>query len=237
MIQLSARWQATSDAIFRLHPTAYDIFVDLSNPHAPELTSTSLRGGSGDGSPQAVGYAFADLPLYRSLVRLAGDPAPAGLWMFALEVLERVWRVCVGVCDYARGRAGSGAGAGWRLGSGLGLGRGDEEEEEDEGARLLRVTEEDGSEGDEEEEAARRGRLVLGQLQHNSFHLHARLRAVTSTSGSADKGERLTEPQLRELCGTRWSLFGAGDLAATAEGRWWDDLARLWGFTTGPDGS
>ena len=219
MIQLSARWQATSDAIFRLHPTAYDIFVDLSNPHAPELTSTSLRGGSGDGSLQAVGYAFADL------------------WMFALEVLERVWRVCVGVCDYARGRAGSGAGAGWRLGSGLGLGRGDEEEEEDEGARLLRVTEEDGSEGDAEEEAARRGRLVLGQLQHNSFHLHARLRAVTRTSGSADKGERLTEPQLRELCGTRWSLFGAGDLAATAEGRWWDDLARLWGFTTGPDGS
>ena len=147
--------------------------------------------------------------------------------MIAFEMLERIWRLCVGVCDYAIGR---GRGDGYGHGHGPiridGVeGRGDED------ARLLDSVDEDtlGEDGDEDQ-AIRTGRLLLRQLQHDSFHLHARLKAVASKSG---KGEMLTEAQCRELCGARWSVWG-GSVGGTAEGKWWNDLARVWGLIQEP---
>lgn len=148
--------------------------------------------------------------------------------MMAFELLERVWKLCVGVCEYAigRGRVGDSGGS-IRIDGDIGEGDGEED------ARLLGEVDaddlvredEEGDEGDEEQ-AVRRGRLILRQLQHKSYHLHRRLIAATKEN----KGETLTEAQLRELCGTRWSLF-SGNLAGTVEGKWWNDLARVWGLT------
>jgi len=90
---------------------------------------------------------------------------------------------------------------------------GDEEEEEEDQDQ---AEEEDGGEG--EDEAVRRGRLILRQLHHNSFHLHVRLKEVHKGTGE------LTESEVRSLTGKRW--FGAG-----SEARFWIDLARRWGMT------
>ena len=149
--------------------------------------------------------------------------------MIAFELLERVWALCVGVCDYAIGR-GRGNGEDYGHGSiridGVDDASGERGEED---ARLLDHVDEDTlEEVGEEDQAIRTGRLLLRQLQHDSFHLHARLRAVIIRS--AGDGDMLTEAQLRELCGTRWSFFG-GSVGGTAEGKWWNDLARVWGLT------
>ncbi len=148
----------------------------------------------------------------------------AGLWMIAFELLERLWKLCVGVCEYAIGRGQ------------VGEDRIDEDEEYGEGeedGRLLGDADEEVVNADEDEdESVRKGRLILRQFQHNSYHLHARLK--TATKGM--RGETLTEAQLRELCGTKWSVFGGG-LSQTAEGIWWNNLSRVWGLTksTGED--
>lgn len=209
---------ATSDAIYRSHPRSYDVFIDLSCSPCAVLSS------SPNAETQPLTYTFADLPLYRSLLLLSTSPpsvhtTSTGLWMLAFELLERVWRLCVGVCEYAigRGRVGD-----IRIGEDEGQVSGEED------ARLLRDMEEpDGFDGGEEDEAVRKGRLILRQFQHNSYHLHARLREVTK----GDLTGRLTEAQLRELCGTRWNMFG-GKVGSTAEGRLWSHLARVWGMTS-----
>jgi len=221
---------ATSDAIYKLHPLSYDIFLDLSSSPPTILSSSSLSSGT---DPQPVTYAFSDLPLYRSLLLLSDSPpsvnvSAAGLWMMAFEMLERVWRLCVAVCEYAIGRGDVGSVGGDRA-----IRIDEDEGEGGEDARLLGEVDEDvliGEErdGDGEDEAVRRGRLILRQLQHNSYHLHGRLRGVAKGS----VGERLTEAQMRELCGTRWSMLGGG-VGDTAEGQWWNDLAGVWGLTSG----
>ncbi|ORX36087.1 hypothetical protein BD324DRAFT_630100 [Kockovaella imperatae] len=252
-------WIATtSDAIYKSHPSAYDIYIDLSASHYSE-SSTSSRPSAPvyasqpnvQSDPKLVTYAFSDLPLYRSLLLLSSSPSnvtvgqtlskSGGLWLVAFELLEKVWRLCVGVCEFAVGRGSVGD---------IRLEAGEENDplfgEYDESppeigtlANLGNIAAEgsdyndDGAEGDGlstdvgEEESIRRGRLVLRQFHHQSYHFYRRLKQLRRGDG----GDGLTEAELRELCGTsRWTIWG-GDPGSTVEGKWWTALARRWGIT------
>ena len=145
------------------------------------------------------------------------------MWIWAFELVERAWRLCRGVCEYALGQGQIGD---LRL-----------EEEGEEDARLIDTSDFDvaGREGDDndsddgeddgegrEDEAIRVGRLLLRQFHHNTYHLHARLKGVRRGTGG-----RLTETELKELCGKSWRWSNVSD---TAEGKWWIDIARTWGI-------
>jgi hypothetical protein len=137
--------------------------------------------------------------------------------------VDRVWTICAGVCEYAVGRGRVGAGA-------LSLGPDEGDEEGDENRQLLPG--EDGEEEDtEEDEAVRRGRLILRQLHHNTFHLHASLVALRVGSGGGDGG-MLSLKQVREVTG-KW-------IVKEDEARFFSDLARRWkvgaGAEAGDDG-
>jgi hypothetical protein len=164
---------------------------------------------------------------------------PGGWWLLAFDIFSRAWELCVGVCEYAVGRGRVGAG-------GIALPHSDEFaawEEED--ARLLGDEEvvpdqssQDGeAEGDGqrrdawevEDEAVRRGRLILRQLHHHTYHLHARLLDVLrvgSRAGGTVGGARgeLDEKVIRALVGAR--VFGG-----VGEVVFWQDVAREWGVT------
>ena len=217
----------TSDAIFRSHTTAYDLFIDLSS--SLPLSSDSqtpvlvMPDPDNNASARPISYAFTDLPLYRSLVMLDGSPSSVtvtgtlsrsgGLWLLAFDLAERIWRLCVGVCEYAVGRG--------RVGS-VHLAPGDEDAEPLMGS----IEDRDNVEGDIvdiEDEAARRGRLILKLLDHHSYHLSQRLRDVTSPSASLPT--TLSPGELKLLTGTL--LGAAGD---SAETRFWQAVARRWGF-------
>jgi hypothetical protein len=250
---------ATSDAIFKSHTKAYDLFVDLSAPTSTSLNPLSLASpkpdashpqgeatlyipapqpatGAGSALTEAVAttYTFADVPLYRSLLLLQLSPASVtissklgvrgNMWLWAFELIERAWKLCRGVCEYALGQGNVGE---VRL----------EDGEED--ARLIEDVDspssgsEDGEQsdvdaGDErEDEAIRVGRLLLRQFHHNTYHLHKQLRKVRKGAGGP-----LTEAELKELCGKSWRWRSVGD---SVEGRWWSGLARTWGLVIEED--
>ena len=176
----------------------------------------------------------------------------ASLWVYAFELLERMWQLCSGVCEYAIGKGNVGYGPIALGPDELGQeGSGEGEGEED--ARMLgdvddaligsstlrsatqatgvgakagneKLTGDEG-EDEDEEDLVRRGRLMLRQLQHNTYHLHARLKSVL---GDGERQTGISEPQLKMLVGSRW--FG-GKISETIEGSWWSDLARVWGMT------
>ena len=209
---------------------------------------------------------FADLPLYRSLLLLSSSPSSVtvstklsksgGLWLVVFELYERMWKLCVGVCEYAVGRGKVGD---VRL-EGEDGENGEEGEERllddplygeyDEAPDMLASgldfaeagpsipprSREAGGEGDEagetqeaHEEGIRRGILILRQLHHNSYHLFRRLRRIRK--GAA--GGQLKESELRTLCKSGW--WGSKDLRTTAEGGFWTDLANSWGVTIDED--
>ncbi|WWD17777.1 hypothetical protein CI109_102218 [Kwoniella shandongensis] len=252
-------WIATtSDAIYRSHHNVYDVFIDLSSiplssftdPHlhqTPELPTsipTPRILSTYNQPPTPITYSFADLPLYRSLLLLSSSPPTVhagisktgGWWLLAFELIERAWKLCVGVCEFAVGRGGGQVHL--------------EDGEED--ARLLDDTvdldldngiitsleeaeAEAEAEGEEEDEAVRRGRLILRQFQHNTFHLNHQLRStINSRPRSRTNGQvtssassPLTNTELRYLVGSKW--FGGGGVGP--EGRFWQDIARVWGVT------
>ncbi|WVQ97265.1 hypothetical protein IAU59_004376 [Kwoniella sp. CBS 9459] len=228
-------WVATtSDAIYRSHHSAYDVFIDLSavplsspfpsnaeqnsttNTPTPTLHSTYNQPKN---QSTTITYAFSDLPLYRSLLLLTGSPPTVhagvsktgGWWLLAFELLERAWKLCVGMCEFAvgRGRVGD-----FEDGEGqLRLDEGEEDarllgdvDESDQGdlidsQPLANIdTHQDFVDGDdeleqdedtEEDEAIRQGRLLLRQLHHNTYHLHHQLKAVLasrSRSSSSSSG-------------------------------------------------
>lgn len=75
---------------------------------------------------------------------------------------------------------------------------------------------EDGDQGDRgEEEDVRRGRMILRQLYHQTYHLNARLRAVQGTGQS-----NLSVGQVRELSG-KW-------MVKSDDVQFWQDLSRHW---------
>lgn len=155
-----------------------------------------------------------------------------GWWLIIYELLEKVWKVCVGVCEFAVGRGNVGVQGGG--GGGVRL-SGDEEEEqllENAGeGDLLDLLEEAGDEAGtvqeesapeaEEDEAVRQGRLVLRQLFHHTYHLHSHLLSVLN---SRPRGERsigqLTDLEVKTLSG-RW--------AGAQDAMFWRGLARRWG--------
>ena len=144
------------------------------------------------------------------------------MWLWAFELLERAWRLCRGVCEYALGQGNVGD---VRLEGGeedarlidphsvLDSTDGEADSEEDE----------DGVGAGREDEAIRVGRLLVRQFHHNTYHLHSRLKSVRRGTGG-----KLTETELKELCGKSWRWSRLGD---TAEGKWWIDLATIWGVS------
>lgn len=302
---------ATTDKILLSHTSAYDLSIDLSSLNSDSdspypIIASTLPGSSTSASPSASGtsrvpqsgkptpisYAFADIPLYRTLLSLIDSPPgihaesefdsaePANnnidgrrntsikaasrkndsWWLTFYDLVENVWSLCMGVCEYAigRGRVGESSNGGARE---RGRGRGIylDEAEGDEDARLLGDDEAenqnlrdggedehlnlggngdgeeeilgDGEEGDEDE-ALRQGRLILRQLYHNTYHLHRRLEEVRN--GRTKGG--LTEKELAVLVGSRWGLGGwMGGRGGLEEGRFWVDVAGRWGMVHDPE--
>lgn len=145
-----------------------------------------------------------------------------GWWLLAFDVFSRAWNLCAGVCAYAVGTGAAGSGQGE-----IALDEGEED------ARLLPdgedmlddglTEEEDGPDASkDEDEAVRRGRLLLRQFHHNTYHLHARLRTVLGRTRPAN----LSRTHLRELCRAR--IFSKADEAV-----FWRILAERWGFIDG----
>ncbi|WWC99799.1 hypothetical protein V866_006707 [Kwoniella sp. B9012] len=238
-------WIATtSDAIYKSHHAAYDMFIDLSSiplssapPHdentpttpTPHIFSTYHQPNN---VPVPITYSFSDLPLYKSLLLLTSSPPPVhagvsktgGWWLLAFELLERAWKLCMGVCDFAVGRGNVGEQGHFRL----------DEGEED--ARLLDEDDEiisdlggeEEIDEDPEDEAIRRGKLILRQLHHNTYHLHSKLRKTMDARprGETSRTAALNQTEVRQLVGSKWPLGGSG-----GEGQFWKDIARVWGMT------
>lgn len=128
------------------------------------------------------------------------------------------WALCVGVCEYAVGRG--------RVGE-IHLEEGDEdarllprdlEDIEDEGILATQV---------EEDGAVRRGRLILRQLYHSTYHLHARMVQVVV---NGRRGKQIGDKEVKELTGTK--LFVSAE-----EVKFWRDLARHWDLVVEPEPS
>ncbi|OCF45353.1 hypothetical protein I317_00876 [Kwoniella heveanensis CBS 569] len=265
-------WVATtSDAIYRSHHDAYDVIVDLSSISlSSPITSSSITATptpivhstyhQPKNQSTIITYAFSDLPLYRSLLLLTSSPPTVhagvsrtgGWWLLAFEILERAWKLCVGVCEFAvgRGRVGETDEGHLRL----------DEGEED--ARLLDdvdVDVEDGepdlidsqprannddddgeAEEDKEDEAIRRGRLILRQLHHNTYHLHHQLRAILASRSDISQTAPLKEAEIKQLIGDSvgrwsWAFAGGGSIGgggSGAEVAFWKDVSRVWGLTS-----
>jgi hypothetical protein len=218
----------TSDKILLSHNKAYDLSIDLSgtipdpNPDSPSSSTAHPHVEINYTSPEApyirpASYTFSDIPLYKSLQAIANSftsvspssgSAGDDWWMTIYDLLDRVWSICAGVCEYAVGRGRVGA---------LAL------SEDDEDARLIPDLDDDGderSEGEEgEDEAVRRGRMITRQLHHNTFHLQERLKALR-----LERGEAPTLRQVRELTG-KW-------IVKEEDARFWMDLARRWNGET-----
>ncbi|WRT64258.1 uncharacterized protein IL334_001189 [Kwoniella shivajii] len=242
-------WIATtSDAIYKSHHTVYDVFIDLSSipisptsdvenapsTPTPHIVSTYHQPNS---TPVPISYSFSDLPLYRSLLLLTSSPPTVhagmsktgGWWLLAFELLEQAWKLCVGVCQFAVGKGRVGEEGQFRL----------DEGEED--ASLLgseddfgpeTVEEQDQIDEHQEDEAIRRGKLILRQLHHNTYHLDAKLRSVLGSRprGDAFRTASLNVAEIRELVGRKWHLGGP-----EGEDQFWLDVSGKWGMTIDPN--
>ncbi|KAL7424800.1 hypothetical protein Q5752_000484 [Cryptotrichosporon argae] len=222
-------WVATtSDAIYRSHARAYDLFIDLSTPNPILTLSTPSASSPSSAQPSTATttYSFADLPLYRALLpsHARGGPVPAvkaGLWLLVYLVAERAWALCVGVAEYAIGKGRVGA---VRLGDEtlLGDAEGEEEAEEDAGADTDTDTDTD--------DASRRGREILRRLEHQTHHVFLRLaevRAAAARSGSGTANDSGSGGRKHALSDAELRLLGVK--RQTAEGRFWDGAAGAWG--------
>ena len=217
---------------------------DLPSGDPIILSSSAAMVPSNQGSTE-VTYAFADLPLYKTLLDPPGtNPTSAasprrtkrGWWLVFYDVVTGVFEVCRGVCEYALALnlvRGNGEG-------GVKLDEGEEDARElnfglsDEDAPLLSRTSgagevtasvddfvgDDGAfeeNGGEEEESVLVGRQILRILGHNTHHLYEQMRMM----GAKTPGRRLGEGEIRLLAG-RW--------ARAEERSWWWSLAKTWGL-------
>lgn len=194
-----ACFAATSEKIILSHTKLFDLSLDLSTP-TPEIRRTD------DGA--LLDYAFADIPLYRTLQLIGGAQGSGARgpdwWMTLYDLMDRAWSLCTGVCEYAIGRG--------RVGGDISLpvSLEDQDGDEDEGAGLLR---------EEGEQSMTQGQLMLRQLYHNTHHVFARLRQVRSRN-PGDTGDEVTFEQVRELTG-RW-------IVTREDARFWTALAKRW---------
>lgn len=216
---------------------------DVRSPTTPPVAPTVLVTTPNDKDTRAkptttsATYAFKDLALYRSLVLLDQSPRgvhaetvgfsatsrAGGMWLIVFEMLERIWNLCVGVCEFALGRGQVGH-----------IALDDDDIDQDSARHLLGadlVGDEDDEEDDDDDDEplsgdrvpddlARRGRLILDQFHHNAYHLYARL--VSQAAGNWE----LTDADVRQLTGaSRLSPWGGRE---STEGRYWLALARAW---------
>lgn len=236
---------------------------DIRSPRAKPLPAPTIlvchpRSGQKP-TASSTTYAFGDLALYRSLVLLDQSPRgvraetvgfsatnrSGGLWLVVFEMLERIWHLCVGVCEFALGRGNVGSGP-------IALPDGEEDAQRlltaDISDLLDDATQPDSDDdGDDDEDGldepsassstarsssvpddtARRGRLILDQLHHNAYHLYARL------VGVAAGGWELSDANLRSLTGASrlspWGGRGSGDA------QFWLRLARTWNVEPEPE--
>ncbi|WVN85166.1 uncharacterized protein L203_100311 [Cryptococcus depauperatus CBS 7841] len=238
-------WVATtSDMIYKSHPAVYDLFIDLSStpltttPHpCPSTLSTPspIITSSATSPPSTMTYSLAGLPLYRSLLLLASSPPSVhagvnkegGWWLLVYEVLERIWRVCVGVCGFAVGHG--------NVEGELRLEDGAEDARLLSSAReedLLDLLSEAASEENttlnvtSEDELARQGRLILRQLFHNTHHFYVHLLSVLASRPKEQQSiGQLNDAEVKELT----SLWD-GKLEVV----FWREITRRWGVLFDP---
>ena len=193
--------------------------------------SVSISNGNGNGNDnqQADVDGTADPGGTNTSQAAAAAAAAAGddWWMTLYDLMDRVWSLCTGVCEYAIGKG--------RVGE-ISLGvdrdrdpRGDGEEEE---TRLLDDEDDDDDEGadgeedgDEDEREMNsdvgKGRMIMRQLYHNTHHLHQRLDQLR-LEGDNGGARGITKAQARRLTG-QW-IVSEDDI------RFWTDLSRRWGI-------
>ena len=164
-----------------------------------EIRYTNLTSST----PILTNYQFSDIPLYKSLTPSGGPGSGSDWWLTIYDLVDRVWTICAGVCEYAVGRGQAGQ---ISLGDRGGNGEGD---------LLLPGDEDEDDEGEGQDEDAVRGRIILRQLYHQTYHLHARLRAV-----QAEGRLGLSVGQVRELSG-KW-------MVKSDDVQFWQDLSRNW---------
>lgn len=152
-----------------------------------------------------------------------------GWWLLAFDVFSRAWNLCAGVCAYAVGSGVTGRPTGEIV---LGAEDDDRIDEDGEDTQLLpddNDDEEDNAIADSDQrdgdEAVRRGRLLLRQFHHHSYHLYTQLRSVLGRRRPAE----LSRADLRELCQAR--IFSKAD-----EALFWSFLAEQWGFLSAGSG-
>jgi hypothetical protein len=213
-----AKSVGTSDKILLSHTKAYDLSIDLS-------ASSSLSDSSGDRdtstrqaeirytnpsspTPILTNYQFSDIPLYKSLT--PSGAVGSDWWITIYDLVDRVWIICAGVCEYAVGRGQVGQ---------ISLGDGEDDSllpgDQDEDDEM--------DEGEGQEENVRRGRMILRQLYHQTYHLHARLSDIQAEGQAEGQGQGeggLTVGQVRQLSG-KW-------MVKSEDTQFWMDLSRHW---------
>ena len=134
----------------------------------PVLTR-SYMNSEGKRETQVVTYTFSDIPLYRSLAAVIATPnAPlsgglsTAFWSTAYSVFGVLYGFCLGVCEFALGRAYTANGP-------VHLGPDDEQR------GLLS--------GNEDDLAPEPAPLVINHLAHHTDHLHARLKLLIAQRG------------------------------------------------------
>jgi hypothetical protein len=202
---------ATSDAIYKTRPDMWDLFVDFSDTKLPSVQtaeaailstleetprtdtpppviSASYPAAEGKLATKTLSYTFSDIPLYRGLAAVITSPDSAmsgglstAFWTTAYTVFGALYGFCIGVCEFALGRAYTANGP-VRLG---------DSEEHD---RLLDLSDADDTE-------TQGGPQVIHHLSHHTHHLHARLKLLI-----AQKGPRqLTSREMSSLGLSAWS--------------------------------
>jgi hypothetical protein len=206
------------------NPDPISISISDNAPPQPAQTPLLVQGQAiiyqttpTSQHPILADYTFADIPLYKLLSVTSPTSSSLGAtkgdwWITFYNLLDQVYNLCAGVCEYAVGRGQIGAislseGQGQGRVRGQGSGDGDGEEE---GDSLLQN--EDSI--DEVSKEGRRGQMILRQLYHHSYHLHLLLDAVVTP------GQVIAMGQVRELTG-KW-FVNADDH------KFWLDLARRW---------
>ena len=162
-----------------------------------EIRCTNLSSST----PILTNYQFSDIPLYKSLTPSEGSGSGSDWWLTIYDLVDRVWTICAGVCEYAVGRGQVGQ---------VSLGDSAWDGEDD-----LLLPGDDGEDVNGEEEDVRRGRMILRQLYHQTYHLHGRVRDVQREGQGG-----LTVGQVRELSG-KW-------IVKSEDVQFWQDLDRHW---------
>lgn len=154
----------------------------------PPILMSSFVGSDGKRETQVMTYTFSDIPLYRSLAAVIASPdAPlngglsTAFWSTAYSVFGALYGFCLGVCEFALGRAYTANGP-------VHL------EQDDEHQSLL---------SDQDESTSDPAPLVIHHLSHHAHHLHARLKLLIAQRGPRE----LSRGEMSSLGLSVWSAL------------------------------